>query len=142
MNYIKKIKSIGFKKCKNIVVCRYISRSSSPNKEDRSLFKALSYKMKIISLDQINDKSEIVYPKCSTSELNKLQTYIYKVNYETQIYLMIIREDFTVIVKKNEEIKATVNSKKLSESFWKETLSTLDKDIQRDILLKDIFSYK
>lgn len=130
MNYIKKIKSIGFKKCQNIVVCEFIM--NNPHR----------YSLKIVNIDKVDNIMDVKYPRCISEDLKRLQTYVYKINKETLIYIILLKEEYTVISCRGTNIKSIINSKKLNDSFWKEALSSLDKDIQREFLLKDIFSYK
>jgi hypothetical protein len=129
MNYIKKIKSIGFKKAPNIAI-------TNPSTVGFKKF------LKIVLLEHISNHSDIVYPRCTSTDIERVQTYFCKVNKDIGIFLILIKEEFTIVVDKNKEISIPISSKKLNDNFWKEILSSLDKDIQREFILKDIFSFR
>jgi hypothetical protein len=154
MNYLKKIKSLGFKRIQNVVVCRH-------------KYPITGYYIADIqdALKNIKNKNyDWVYPRHmyvtdwgeSLKYYNyKLQSYLYKASENFSIYLFVIEGKYTVVIKddaiedivseynKNyitrNDVYITIDSELLHDNFWKKILSTLNKDIQREILLRDIF---
>ena len=142
MNYLKKIKSLGFKKIPAIVICKY----TDPKLDG----------FYIENLSSCDEDKRILYPRFR-SHINKIHTYVYKINETFNIYIIIVGEEYTVVIEdllahddisysdffvyKN-TVKVLMHSNKLSDDFWKIIVSKLGKDIQREILIKNILKNK
>ena len=162
MNYLKKIKSLGFKKVPAIVICDYrntwlINRTPVDNKWVSGF-----YIQKYSSIESNNkDKSEILkrtfkYPVINTNYVNKIHTYLYKISDSVNIYLLLVGAQYTLVVEdlslsdtednygyiyKN-TVKVPFYSRILDNNFWREIMDSLDKKIQRDIIIKSILKSK
>ena len=146
MNYIKKIKSIGFKKIQPIIICEYTPYDNISG-----------YYIKQVSLIKDPIKTPCFPRNASSVNLRSIQSYQYKVSINLTLYLIIIKNEYTLIVK-DDDIKDTndryprdhitknniyisIHSNNFDEFFWKDILSSLDKGIQRELRIKEIFSF-
>ncbi len=144
MNYIKKLKSLGFKKIKPVVICSF-----NYEKVDR---KYLSGHY-IISLKEVESnekyKKENYYPKSTQN-----QSYLLKVSNVVSLFIILVGGEFTFVIKDdsipNDErpytiyinsIKVAIKSESLNDNFWKRCMEFISNDIKRDLLIKEIFKY-
>jgi len=157
MNYIKKIKSLGFKKCEPLIVCEYPSTYLPIYKSE---FVGGYFIEPVRSLLDCNDKDWRIHSirfKIFKPDLGKIQTYKYLVSKDIVVYISTIRESKFLAFSENKSIPPKKSSykngkfenqsvhltnnghfKNFSESFWTDIISSLDKDIQRDIKLNQI----
>jgi len=146
MNYIKKIKSLGFKKIPNIVVCEYEYNAKKSGKyielaskymEERKKLKLLKY-----AIRDCHPSSALYY---------KSYTYQYKLSESLSLYIIIVIGEYTLVVKDDSitdtykydmvvknNVYIPIHSNKLWPNFWKDSLNSLNKGIQREILIKSI----
>ncbi len=146
MNYIKKIKSLGFKKIPSIVVCEYEYNSKKSGKyiELESKYLENRRKSKIL-------KSSIRDCHPSASIYYKSYTYQCKLSEDISLYIIIVKGEYTLVVKDDNEkdtfkydmvvknnVYIPIHSNQLWSDFWKDSLNSLNKGIQREILIKNI----
>ncbi len=156
MNYIKKIKSIGFKKINPIIICEHQYPLNGLYIEN----------IEKILKDGIKDPKtfrEIRYPLIYNSQfiegIKKIRSFQYKIYEGVYLYLIILKENYTLVIRNDniedkiehfnslkicykKNINVPISSSPLNEDFWKHILGVIGKDIQREILLKNIFSFK
>jgi hypothetical protein len=100
-------------------------------------------------------KRRFTYPSIHSQYVNKIHTYLYKVSDVINLYILLVGEEYTVVVEDftqpdKEEygylsknvIHVPIYNNKIGENFWKQTISKLDKGIQREILIKNILKSK
>lgn len=152
MNYIKKIKSLGFKKIEPTVVCSF--------RDERINGKYLyGYKLKPLSEIEKEKKvnkyawSPVIYdfdyPKIPSQYISKISSYLLKISEEVSIYLILVGNEYTLVIHDDtvtdtidhwsihsNKISIPIKSEQLFDGFWKKCLSVMDKGIQREILLR------
>ncbi len=149
MNYIKKIKSLGFKKIEPIVVCSY------QEKIGQSYLLGFTIKtLQDVEKENLNKpnflKKNYDYPIVSSRYVNRITSYTLKVSDSVSLYLIIVGNEYTFVISddnvsdkkegwylSSEKVTIPIKSEQLSEGFWKKCLSVMDKGIQREILLKN-----
>lgn len=134
MNYHKKLLSIGFKKSKEAIVMTSTSWSSKD--------------CKLLPISKIKEPGLSYSMQMDLS--SKLETYIWKIDSFVTMYITTSKLDFCCFL---EVLKETVENKysfvpckitsiihtgKFNDTFWKEIISELPKDIKREVLLKQI----
>lgn len=148
MNYLKKIKALGFKKIPATAVCSYEYDYHGLNGERIS-----GYYLKELSLVILEGNPNII-PRSAFHNSIKTYTYYSKISNTLSFYLTLVGSEYTFVIKDdtledirhgNQHIRKCniyipIHSNKLGDNFWKEILSSLDKDIQRELLIKEIFS--
>jgi hypothetical protein len=152
VNYIKKLKSLGFKKIEPIVVCSF-----NYEKVGR---KHLSGHY-IISLKEVESNEK--YKKETSDFYQKItyypksiqnQSYLLKVSNVVSLFIILVGGEFTFVIKDdsipNDErpytiyinsIKIAIKSESLNDNFWKRCMEFISNDIKRDLLIKEIFKY-
>ena len=144
MNYLKKIKSLGFKKIQPIVLCEYSYSSNTSGYYITTLQNALNDVLK-----------ENGYVPRFIKDPKRVQSYIWKISNTVSIYLILHHQEYTIFVSdsakkiykrdhyyKTDSINIISESLKLNPNFWKDTMSKLDKDITREIAIKEIFKFQ
>lgn len=151
MNYIKKIKSLGFKKVEPMVVCSFKNEKI----EGRYLY---GYKLKPLSeLEKEKSRKKIIsvyefdYPKIPSQYVSKISSYLLKISEEVSLYLILVGDEYTLVVNDAEandslddwyihsnKVSIPIKSEQLFDGFWKKCLSVMDKKIQREILLRNL----
>jgi hypothetical protein len=147
MNYLKKLKSLGFKKIPAMVVCEY------DEVKIRGFY--ITTLKKAESMKQSLWRRPFEYPRIASEYVSRIHTYLYRLSNEVSIYLIIVGEEFTVVVQDDREVDTfeygstvknnvyiPIHSNKLTESFWKDIINSLGKGLQRDILIKEILVFK
>lgn len=154
MNYIKRLKLLGFKKIRPIVICDY-----SPSEKNRGLY--------IIDLDEYNRLKETLKFKISKSypsyiNTNHYSTYELKVTRNVSLFILLSGFEYTLAIRdtlkedkvigyrtKNEkgltykfDISVPLHSIKINDNFWKTILDNVDKDIKREITIKNILKFQ
>jgi len=153
MNYFLKIKSYGFKKVPSIVICDY-------NREKIDGKYITGFYIKKLGDIEANDK--IVSPRPilmfgdKTSDVNlvkelKYHTFQYKLSDTLSLYIILIRMEYILIVKNDEEptiqtnyrderrdVLVPIRCNKITDSFWREILSALDTNVKRELLIRSI----
>lgn len=162
VNYIKKIKSLGFKKIPTVVVCEYPYDSNLQGYYIETLSQArlLPKKDTFVSSSGNGTSGKglpnFKFPIVTSIYYNKISSYIYKVSENVELYLILFGSEYTLVVKDNtrkdfksygekmikNNITVPIQSKTLVDGFWKEILKVIGKDIQRDILIKQICKFK
>lgn len=153
MNYIKKLKSLGFKKIEPVVICRF-----AYEKVDQKYLSGYYIKcLKEVEKD-VSYKKEVGIPKYLHTDYypksTKNQSYILKVSNSVSLFLILVGSEFTFVIKDSsipsEEIldtiyvnsvKIPINSESLNDNFWKKCMEFINSDIKRDLLIKEIFKY-
>jgi len=134
MNYIKKIKSIGFKRIPNIVVLDYNLGSG---------IKRIIPGMYIeTEVNFMKNKESLKYIKFIPNNImiNKYQSYQYKISDIISLYLIIVKEEYTLVINDKSEpdinkygitiknnVYVPIHSSKLDSNFWKKIISVLNK---------------
>lgn len=152
MNYIKKIKSLGFKKIEPTVVCSF---------RDEKINGKYLYGHKLKTLSEIIKEKErkniknfwgiydFDYPKIPSQYVSKINSYLLKISEEISIYLILVGNEYTLVIHDDtvtdtidhwsihsNKISIPIKSEQLFDGFWKKCLSVMDKRIQREILLR------
>ena len=94
------------------------------------------------------------YPKINSQYVSKIQSYFLRVTESLSIYLIIVGGEFTLVIKDSSveseerwgtkylnDIKVPISSESLNENFWKICLQKVGKEVQRELLLREIFKY-
>lgn len=94
------------------------------------------------------------YPKINSQYVSKIQSYFLRVTEVLSIYLIIVGGEFTLVIKDSSveseekwgtkylnDIKVPISSESLNENFWKICLQKVGKEVQRELLLREIFKY-
>ena len=140
MNYIKKIKSLGFKSTKPVVVCV----SSWPKSEYhlKSIDDILSgYNPNKETFSELLNRKECFYKiKFLESDINRILSYSLRLS-DVIIYIIIIGGDYTCILDGNGST-SIMDRGKLNPNFWKDILASLPKALQREMIIKEIFKYQ
>lgn len=136
---------MGFKKIKPIVICNYTFSAQKSKMYRHGLY--------IKDLSQLKKEEDIrqLYPKVNQL---KNHSYILKISNEVSLYLIIVGNEFTFVIHDetiqdfedfgaiySNKITTPISSEKLDDKFWKKCLEKLNKGIQRELLLKEIFKY-
>lgn len=143
MNYIKRMKSLGFRKVNPIVVCEH------------------SYPKSGYFVDRLEDAlligTSIKYPRVDKIYYDRLQTYSYRISRDLIMYIILFKEEYTVVIddktvediieKKSygryiisNQVTIPIDRARLGEGFWKYILSKVGITIQREITLKEILN--
>jgi len=155
VNYIKKLKSLGFKKIKPVVICSF----NYEKVDNKCLYGYYIISSKEIERNE-NQKKEMgrnfytgqvsdYYPKST-----KNQSYLLKVSNVVSLFIILVGGEFTFVIKDdsipNDErpytiyinsIKIAIKSESLNDNFWKRCMEFISNDIKRDLLIKEIFKY-
>lgn len=153
MNYIKKIKSLGFKKVPSIVVCEYDYSAKKSGKYIELESKYMDDRRKSKLPDSHIGRTRYSIRDCQPSAAiyNKSYTYQCKLSESITLYILVVKGEFTLVVKDDNELDICkyntivknnvyipIHSNKICPNFWKDVLNSLDKRIQREILIKNI----
>lgn len=155
MNYLKKIKEIGFRRINNYIV-PYFYNYSDPSR--------YGYLILDISDDLLKNNKDTKGEfereyQISLSNYRKIVTFKYKVSDNINIYLVIINLSYFCVYVEDTYNKLTMDSKysfskqvsytnniikvfeypmKLDDKFWLKIKENLDLSVKRQIILKEI----
>lgn len=160
MNYINKLRKLGFKRCEPLLVCEY---SHWDDKIDGYFIEsALAIHSKIRSDFNQTEKyyHRLVFGQGSggfdSSGKCKFQTYQLEVSSEIKIYVTILNNiywsfiqndsiedepfefDKRLISRKN--VSMLLENQTISPNFWDQIQSTLDKNVLRTVRLNNLFA--
>jgi hypothetical protein len=152
MNYHKKIQSIGFKRCRPLVVCQY--HPYTDNIDGLRISEVSDF---IKTCDKRNKNNKILISEFNISgtedELDKIQTYYWRVSDNLTIYISIYNQNFycfgfdqTIEDKPHKWDKKCIIRDQvflismgiLNTDFWKTILNNLCSQYKRDVILKQI----
>ena len=167
MNYLKKIQSLGFKKCKEPLVIREESNYTRAYGGRRYEVHIIEPAMTWYNPVSVGSKKYPNTTRLSTSSyttffnstmslqidkevVEQMQTYRWKVSDEFELYLTISGQSYICFGHDKEEriienkydvtnkSSFVVHKGKLNENFWKEIINNLDIQYKREIILKQI----
>lgn len=138
MNYLKKIKDIGFRKTEPFVI---LSKSIVVRDDGRVKYQTVVYPMPYKEWLNIPQDRKYLYSKIFpfSDTIQKItQFYVYKMSYDIKIFLVIDKMQYHVITSVEDQIKITLKHKTLDVKFWQKILDSLDDNIRRDLILSQI----
>jgi hypothetical protein len=110
VNYVKKIKSLGFKKIEPTVVCNF---------RDEKIDGKYLYGHKLRPLSEVRKEKEVKssskyswspvmydfdYPRVPSQYVSKINSYYLKISEEVSIYLILVGNEYTLVVNNNSAI--------------------------------------
>jgi hypothetical protein len=139
MNYLKKIKDIGFRKTEPFVI---LSKSIVLRDDNnRVKYQTLTYPMPYKQWVDIPQEKKYLYSKTfpfSDIIQRTTQFYVYKISHDIRIFFILDKMEFHVITSVENDIKITLKHKTLDVKFWQKILDSLDDNIRRDLILSQI----
>lgn len=141
MNYLKKLKSLGFRKTDSPLVFTEGAWSDSDIRYYYLIQKAETYYKKKIEERNNKIKNESVglhYMGLSiTPEIIKRMTTHYLNLSDSKIYITIQNHHYSCFIQEG-EIATHSSNGILNENFWKDILNSLPTNARRELILNDI----
>jgi hypothetical protein len=141
VNYLKKIKSLGFRKTDGPLVFTEGSWNADAHRYFYLIQKAETYYKKKIEerLSKIKNESVGLHYmglSITPETIKKMTTHYLNLSNST-IYITIQNQHYSCFIQEGETASHSFNGI-LNENFWKDILSSLPTNIRRELILNDI----